>query len=378
VNVLHLVSHNLSHPYFVDLARHLNGPDLRLFVGSLRGRGDLQRTTEAEGIETLSLDCERPRDFPRAVLRLVRWLREKRIDVVHTHLDDASLVGLTAARLAGVRGRVMTRHHSDERVIYGRHKRLLLDRFIGRHLARHIIALSLRSKRALLEIDGIAEEKIRLVPTGYDWSRLRSNPEDALAVRRALGIEGCLVLSLIGNIAWVSAQNTYLKGQDRLLQAYASARLPEHVRILIVGRGEQGELKGLAARLGIAERCLFLGHRQDILDVISASDLIVHPSLSEAQCHVLIEAMALGRPVIASTVGAAEEMVVPGQNGWLIPPRDQAALVAALREAVSDPERLRAYGESGRRVIQTIYPLERMVRGYEAVYREELAASAPA
>lgn len=372
MNVLHLVSHNLSHPYFLDLSRHLRSERLRLFVGSLRGRGPLQLSVEAEGVETLALGCERPGDFPGGVLRLVRWLRGKRIDVVHTHLDDASLVGLTAARLAGVPGRVMTRHHSDERVVYGSRKRLLLDRFIGKHLARHIIALSLRSRRALLEIDGVAEEKIRLVPTGYDWSRLRSDPARAQAVRQSLGLEGCLVLSIVGNISWVAAQGTYLKGQDRLLEAYAAAHLPAHVRILVVGRGDTTQLAALAARLGIADRVLFLGHRPDIFDVLAASDAIVHPSLSEAQCHVLIEAMALGRTVIASTVGAAEEMIVPGETGWLIPPRDQPALVAALRDAVSDPARLRRYGEAGREAIQKIYPLERMVRGYEAVYREEL------
>jgi starch synthase (maltosyl-transferring) len=372
MNVLHFVTHNLYHPSFIDLSRHLTSSRVRLFIGSLRERGDLHRTAESEGIETLALDCQRTRDFPRAVVRLVRWLKENRIDVVHTHLDDASLVGLTAARLAGVPGRVMTRHHSDERIIYGGRKRLLLDKLIGRHLARHIVALSLPSKRALLEIDGVDEEKIRLVPTGYDWTRFRSSPEDVLAVRRSLGIENCLVLSIVGSIAWVSAQRTFLKGQDRLLRAFASAGLPEYVRLLVVGSGEQRELRALAAELGVAERCRFLGHRRDILDVISASDLIVHPSLSEAQCHVLIEAMALGRSVISSTVGAAEEMVIPGENGWLIPPRDQQALVEALREAVSDPERLRVYGEAGRQLVRKLYPIERMVRGYEAIYDEEL------
>jgi glycosyltransferase involved in cell wall biosynthesis len=375
VNVLHLVTNNFQHPYFVDLSRHLNGPRVRLFVGSLRERGALQDSVEREGIETVALGCSRPRDFPRAVFRLATWLRAKRIDVVHTHLDDASLVGLTAARLAGVPGRVMTRHHSDERVIYGSRKRLLLDRLLGRYLARHVITLSIRARQSVVEIDGVAANRIRLVPTGYDWARFERDPRAALAVRRELGIEEGLVLCIVGSLAWVDTQNTYLKGQDRLLRAFAAAQLPRSAHVLVVGGGDQTRLRTLATGLGIAEQCRFLGHRADVLDVISASDVLVHPSLSEAQSHVLIEAMALGRPVISSTVGAAEEMVVPGRNGWLIPPRDQPALVAALLEAASDRERLRAFGAAGRQQVHQLYPIERMVSGYQAVYEEELGTA---
>ena len=111
---------------------------------------------------------------------------------------------------------------------------------------------------------------------------------------------------------------------------------------------------------------------------MARSDLIVHPSLHEAQCHVLIEAMALGRTMISSTVGAAEEMVIPGENGWLVPPADEPALVAALRDALSDPERLRVYGERGQKLIRTLYPIERMMAGYEAVYGDQLSRYRPA
>jgi glycosyltransferase involved in cell wall biosynthesis len=139
-----------------------------------------------------------------------------------------------------------------------------------------------------------------------------------------------------------------------------------------VGGGPQEELRTLAAELGIEGQCRFLGHRRDIFDVIAASDLLVHPSLHEAQCQVLIEAMALGVPVISSTVGAAEEMVIPGSNGWLVPPRDEPALIRALGEAVSDRQRLRAYGLAGQELVRRLYPIERMTTGYEALYVEQL------
>jgi glycosyltransferase involved in cell wall biosynthesis len=376
VKILHFISTNSYHPYFTDLARHLKGPDIRLYVGSLLGRGDLHRAVESEGVETLALDCKSRRNFPRATLRLAHWLREKQIDVVHAHLSDSAAVGLSAARLARVPGRVMTRHHSDERLVYQSHKAVFLDRFISRYLAKHVVAISNPVKQAFIEIDKVDEAKIRMVPNGYDWNRVQSTPEASSRVRRELGIEGCIVLCHVGRIVWSNTQNAFMKGQDQLLRAFAAAGMPAHARVLIVGGGPQDGLRALADNLRIGHQCLFLGHRQDIFDVMAASDLMVHPSLSEAQCHVLIEAMALGKSIIASTVGAAEEMIIPGENGWLVPSQDHVALVAALCEAVSDPERLRLYGEAGQKFICGLYPIERMIQGYKAIYHEELLGRA--
>jgi glycosyltransferase involved in cell wall biosynthesis len=372
LNVLHFTRTSGHHPFFIDLAKHFQHSNIRLFIGTLERGGDLQEALKPFGVPGLSLDCRGWRDFPGAVFRLAKLLRENSIDVVHTHLAEPSLVGLSAARLAGVPGRLMTRHHSDERIIYGSRRAVLLDRFIGRHLARDIVAISQAVRRALIEIDRVPEQKIRMVPNGYNWDRVQSSPEAIERVRSELGLEDCTVLCHVGRIAWVPARQAWMKGQDTLIRAFASAGLPSNTRVLIVGGGPQEELRALARERGVAERCMFLGFRRDVLDVMAASDLIVHPSLHEAQCHVLIEAMALGRTLISSNVGAAEEMVIPGENGWLIPPADEASLVAALRDALSDRQRLNVYGQRGQQLVRQLYPIERMLAGYEAVYGNQL------
>jgi glycosyltransferase involved in cell wall biosynthesis len=96
----------------------------------------------------------------------------------------------------------------------------------------------------------------------------------------------------------------------------------------------------------------------------------VHPSLSEAQSQVIIEALALSRPVIASDVGAASDAVIPNQTGWLVPARDERALARALTDAASDRARLRAFGDAGRRLVHATYSIEQMASGYRAIYEE--------
>jgi glycosyltransferase involved in cell wall biosynthesis len=163
-----------------------------------------------------------------------------------------------------------------------------------------------------------------------------------------------------------------MKGQDRVINAIASGQLPDTARVVFVGQGDSTAAKRLAHERGVSDLCRFIGHRNDCFDVMAASDVLVHPSLTETQCQVLIEAFALGRAVIASDVGAAEDIVFPEKTGWLIQPRDDHALLAAMREAAADRNRLAAYGETGQRLVRDLYPIERMSRGYEAIYAEQV------
>src|SRR5207244_2026878 len=106
LKVLHLVSGNLPHVLLQDVAQRLGQMGVSVVLGSLDAHGALQDAAERLGLDSIALDCKTPRDYPLAVLRLVEVLRAKRIDVVHTHLTHATIVGLVAARIAGVPGRV--------------------------------------------------------------------------------------------------------------------------------------------------------------------------------------------------------------------------------------------------------------------------------
>src|SRR5687768_3330994 len=127
LTVLHLVDRGVLTPYFADIARHTDRSIVRLIVGSLDPPAGLQEGMRELGVETLSLDARRRTDWPRAAVRLASFLRKQRVDVVQGHLMEASLVGLTAARLAGTPVRVLTRHYADAVLMAGSRKALAAD-----------------------------------------------------------------------------------------------------------------------------------------------------------------------------------------------------------------------------------------------------------
>ncbi len=226
--------------------------------------------------------------------------------------------------------------------------------------------MSESARRVVVETDRVAPGRVRVVPNGYDWDRICSTPEAARSIRLEFDVGDDLLLCTVGRF-------DALKGHEVLLHALASPCVPAHSRLLIVGEGpSESSLRQLARTLGLADRCIFAGFRSDVYNVMAAADLIVHPSLSEAQCQVLIEALALARPVVATKVGAASELLIPGKTGWLVPPRDPTALATAISEALQDPTRAHRYGCAGRARVRAMYPIERMLAAYEEVYRRLL------
>ncbi len=370
MNILHFITSSVRSNFLIDIGNHIEKDTVHLAVGTLAPSGQLQESLAATGTETFSLNCSRRKDYPSAILKLVRILRKLRIDVIHTHLYEASLVGLVAAQLARIPVRAMTRHHVDESVLWQSRRALIVDRVLSRYLADEIVAPSRAVKQAVVSIDGAPESKVSLIPYGFDWDRIRSDRDSVRAIRRELNVEDAIVLATVGRLVWT-------KGHEVLFRSVAEAKLPPEVRLLIVGGGPQEGLRGLAGKLNIAHRCIFTGHRSDVYDVISAADVIVHPSLHEAQCQVIIEAMALERPVVATAVGSADEVILPGRTGWIVPPRDHIALARALSEAILDPERARAYGSAGRSLVYSMYPIGKIMNEYMELYCRLLQKKRP-
>lgn len=366
MRVLHLVDSSSFNPILIDIARHTDPSRVTLFAGSLAETGDMQQGLSALGVKTFSLGCKGKTHYPRAIMRLARYLRRQKIEVLHAHLVSPSLIGLSAARLAGTPVRVMTRHHSDAVLLSGSRLALAIDRATGRYLADEVIAVSEASKRATVQIDGVRESKVTVVPNGFDWARVQARPLARQTIRSEFGLDRGPVLCTVGRL-------DQLKGHDILLRAFLEAGLSSAARLLIVGDGPQlMSLQAVARRLGIADQCVFTGYRADAYDIMAASDLVVHPSVSEAHSLTIIEALSLGCPIVATKVGAAEEVIIPGQTGWLVPPRDYKALAQSLHEALIDPERARAYAQAGGELVRSKYPIERMIEGYERVYARHL------
>jgi starch synthase (maltosyl-transferring) len=140
--------------------------------------------------------------------------------------------------------------------------------------------------------------------------------------------------------------------------------------LVLAGDGPERDwlLGQLAARPALRDRVRWLGPRQDVPGLLRSADVLVHPSLWEGMPNAVLEAMAARRAVVGTAVEGTEDLVVPGQTGWLVPPRDPAALGQALLEAAEDPDRCRRYGEAARLRVERDFSIDATVAAYEQLW----------
>jgi glycosyltransferase involved in cell wall biosynthesis len=213
----------------------------------------------------------------------------------------------------------------------------------------------------------VPDRKIEVVHHGFDLDRLNPRDADPARVRCELGLEGKLVFGAIGRLST-------LKNHPALLSAFASAFTGvREARLVIVGEGDAGRLTALAEDLGIADRVLVCGPRGDIPDVLAAIDVFVHPSIAESFGMVIIEAMAMARPVLSTPVGVAPEVITPGETGLLIASPDANALSDGLRYMLTLRSQWSAIGEAARHRVQG-FTAASMARRYEDLYAEWLSS----
>jgi glycosyltransferase involved in cell wall biosynthesis len=327
-SVVHVITDAGPHPYFRTL---IESDGLRrgsLCVGCVGPTGALQEEMRSLGVATFALGARSRTGYPAAAVRLARALRRRRTEIVQTHLVDGSLVGLTAARLARTPVAVMTAHHSHELPFHGR-RLVWAERLCTGPLCDHIIAPSRDALETLTRFASVPADKIEVVHHGFDLERLDPRNADPARVRRELGLEGNLVFGAIGRLY-------SLKNYSALIEAFASV-LDEvrEARLVIVGPGDPSGLVATAHALGVGDRVALCGTRDDVTDVLAAVDVFVHPAVAESFGMVIVEAMAMARPVVSTPVGIAPEVISAGETGVLCSSPEADALAAGLREMLA-------------------------------------------
>jgi glycosyltransferase involved in cell wall biosynthesis len=346
----------------LELARaaRARGDDV-LFLSP--GRGAFTDLVERDGMRVLPVDVARTYRLGGAA-RLARDLRRQRVDVLHTHTAlAANVLGRMAGRLAGVP--VVSHLHIENHFPPSPARAAVLRSLDNRtaRLAARIVAVSEGTKRALVE-QGYPAELVEVVPNGI---QLVSNDGDTSG-RSTLDVpEGARVVGEIARLCDV-------KGQRELLRALA--QLPG-VHAVFAGEDLEagGEYRrGLereAAELGIDDRVTFAGYRP-AAEVLPALDVFVLPSWIEGMPITVLEAMAHGKPVVATAVGGTAELVVDGETGVLVPPRDPDRLAEAIRQLLDDPESARRLGKAGRARVAERFSAEAMSRRVLEIYDEVL------
>jgi glycosyltransferase involved in cell wall biosynthesis len=338
---VHVITDAGPHPYFRTLIESGAFDPASLAVGCVGHRGALQDDMRALGVGTFALGAACRREYPSAAARLAGLLRRCRAEIVQTHLVDGSLVGLTAARLAAAPAGVMTAHHSHELPFHGR-RLLWPERLCVGPLCDHIIAPSRQVADTLRRFARARADKISVVHHGFDLERWDPGKVDGLRIRRELGLEEKLVVGAIGRIY-------RLKNYPALLRAFTSAfsEIPD-ARLVIVGAGEPDSLIALARTFGIADRVAFPGPRNDIPEVLAALDVFVHPAVAESFGMVIVEAMAMARPVLTTPVGIAPEIVREGATGVMSGGSTWKDLAAGLRSMLALRDRWPSLGAAAR------------------------------
>ncbi|MGE5359204.1 MAG: glycosyltransferase [Bacteroidales bacterium] len=286
-------------------------------------------------------------------MAFARWCRQRRIAVVQAADLYANAFALPAARLAGVRLRVGSR-----REVHPTRGRALeaLQRF-GYSAAHRVVANS-EAGAARLRREGIEPDRICVVRNGLDLDQLASAPPRRRGYR-------------VITVARLRAE----KAHEVLIAAIARVRraMPE-VTLQIVGDGpREGALRDIVAREALESCVEFLGHRDDVAQLLRASDYFVLPSRIEASPNAALEAMAVGLPVVASDVGGIPEAITDGVTGLLVPPDDPDALAGALFRLFDDPALADRLGRDGHEHVIRHYSFARMVAQFESLYFTELA-----
>jgi glycosyltransferase involved in cell wall biosynthesis len=289
-------------------------------------------------------------------------LRRERPDVFHAHLTWplAAMYPLAAAVAARVPAVVATFHlfppiELDRRSVL---QQRLLGARVGRGIAvSEAIAAQVRDRL------GWPARTVEVIRNGVDVRRFGREPDPEVRAELAGGSRELLVLT--------TARLDPQKGVDILLRA---ARDVEGARFVVAGEGEERDrLEREAAALGLGERVRFLGRREDVPALLAAADAFVLPSRFEGTPLALIEAMAAGKPIVASAIPGTDELVTDGETGLLVPPDDAGALAAALRRVVSDAGLRARLAAAARFRAETDFSAVRTTRRVTGVYDTLLA-----
>jgi len=343
-------------------------------VVSLRPREEgVQADLQRQGFDVRILSAQ---GVPGRVLALRKIIRTERPDVLQTVLFHSDIVGRLSA--IGTPVKVISRlvntdydeirlHDPNIRALRFRLARLI-DGWTARHLTHHIYANSNAVKTAAMRDLGLQAKNITVIEESRDPVRLgQCSAQRRKLARIRLGLdEDQDVLINVG-------RQDFQKGQRYLLEAMAML-MSTHPRLLLLVAGREGDVSGELARLcdrhGLKDRVRFLGHREDVPELLAASDCFVFPSFYEGLPSAVLEAMALGLPIVASDIEPVRDTVEEGRNAFLVKPASPVELATAITRILEDRQTAQAFGKRSREIFEERLTLEQSMVQLMEFYRQ--------
>jgi glycosyltransferase involved in cell wall biosynthesis len=347
----------------------------RVHLACLQNRGSLRAEADQLGIGEIreyALNSFYDLNFVKQLRRLINFIKENQIDVVHTHCFYTNIFGMTGAFLAGVPARVTSKGETDG---FRSPMQKRAERAAFR-LSHRVIANCLVVQNQLIR-EGVSPARIIQHYNGLDLDRLKVQAnlrrEDALA---GFGLPtDRRYMSIVANL------RNPVKDHPMFLRAAARVRavVPD-AAFAIAGEGElMPGLRELAGELGIQDEVFFLGRCDNVADLLFASDIGVLSSKAEGFANAILEYMAAGLPVVATDVGGAREAIVEGETGYLVASGDDAKMAGRIIEVLCNSQRARAMGERGKLIAAERFSCDRHLQNTLELYDELLSTpgSAP-
>ncbi|MBW2594461.1 MAG: glycosyltransferase family 4 protein [Deltaproteobacteria bacterium] len=295
----------------------------------------------------------------RAILRIRKIIKNRKIEVIHASSGYTAISSILASLFLKLP--IIYTHQMPANFSWW--TRLFFS-FFGRRISRRT-AVS-RATAQSVEQGGYSftSQKVdRVIYCGVDLRRFV--PVDTGKAKCSLGLQGNVVVGAVGKLIPLKGYSYLIHAIPKIKKVFPDAKL------VLAGEGEEeNKLRLLANRLGIENDVVFLGNRRDIPDVLSSFDVFVLPSFSEGLPIVILEAFSLCKPVVATNVGGIHEMVINGENGFLVQPKDSNALAERIITLLKDPLLAGRMGKKGRRLVEENFDINNKIREYESLYLE--------
>jgi glycosyltransferase involved in cell wall biosynthesis len=337
----------------------------RVVFGCLDDLGPLGEELRSEGFTVEILGRRSGLDW-RCIGRLRAFLRREQASLIHAHQYTPFFYAVASRFLASGQPILFTEHgrHFPD---YPRRKRMIFNRVLLRRRDR-VIGVGEAVRQALIANEGIPAQRVGVIYNGIDLKRFTLGSDERDELRQTLGLDpGTLTVIQVARLDYLKDHLTAVRTMGRVVR-----QVPD-VRLLLVGDGpERPAIQALVEELGLTEQVRFLGLRKDVERLLRAADLFLLTSISEGIPLTVIEAMALGLPVVSTRVGGVPEVVEDGRTGLLTTAADDTALSAAVLKLAADPELRTRLGQCGRERACSMFSEVQMAGRYRDLYEEML------
>lgn len=356
----------------VNLINNLPEDRYRHAIICITATTDFSARIRRGGVEICELR-KRPGKDVAAYGRMWRILRRLRPQIVHTR-NLPALDMVVPARLAGVQRFVHSEHGLDMIELDGKNAKYNSMRRASRLVVDRYITMSRDLNEWMRREIGVPAERIETIYNGVDTARFSPTGEGRSVLPDGFAPEGAVVIGTIGRLDPVKNQIALVRALACLLERHPGLR--PRLRLVLIGDGaERSAIESAIAENNVWDLAWLPGFRDDTPAHYRALDIFVLPSLREGISNTLLEAMASGRPVIATCVGGNPEIVADGIVGRLVA-QDADALAEAILRYVDNPELMRGHGKAGREHVLRSFSLDAMIRRYDKVYGSLLRAPA--